>query len=82
MSRISQDLEKISEQWQKGNLKKLNKKTSKWLKKAGYLGTYDLETIDYNNGKPIDDPETIDFNNDTKMNNLISLKKKRRHQVY
>ena len=63
-------------------MKKLNKKTSKWLKKAGYLGTYDLETIDYNNGKPIDDPETIDFNNDTKMSNLISLKKKRRHQVY
>ena len=42
---IPQDLEKISKQRPKGNLKKTNKKASKWLKKTGYLGTDDLETI-------------------------------------
>ena len=62
-------------QWQKDNLKKLNKKASKWLKKAGYLGTDDLETIDYNNDTPMDDLETVDFNNDTEMSDLIDLKK-------
>ena len=57
-------------QWQKDNLKKLNKKASKWLKKAGYLGTDDLETIDYNNDTPMDDLETVDFNNGTEMSDL------------
>ena len=67
-------LNKYWKQWQKGNLKKSNKKASKWLKKADYLGTDDLQTIDYNNDTPIDDLETVDFNNDTEMSDLIDLK--------
>ena len=43
-------------------------------KKAGYLGSDDLQTIDYNNDTPIDDLETVDFNNDTEMSDLIDLK--------
>ena len=64
-------------QRQKGNLKKISKKASKWLKKAGCLGTGDLETIDYNNDTPMDDLETVDFNNNTEMSDLIDLKKRR-----
>ena len=45
------------------------------LKKAGYLGTDDLETINYSNDTPMDDLETVDFNNDTEMSDLIDLKK-------
>ena len=45
------------------------------LKKAGYLGTDDLETINYSNDTPMDDLETVDFNNDTEMSNLIDVKK-------
>ena len=56
-------------------MKKSNKKASKWLKKAGYLGIDDLETTDYNNDIPMDDLKTIDFNNDTEMSDLIDLKK-------
>ena len=67
-------LKKYQRQQQKGNLKKINKKASKWLKKAGYLGTEDLETIDYNNDTPMDDLETVDFNNDTEMIDLVDLK--------
>ena len=66
---------KYQRQWQKGNLKKLNKKASKWLEKAGYLGTDDLETIDYNNDTPIDGLETVEFNNDTEMSDFIDLEK-------
>ena len=33
----------------KGRLKKANKKATEWLKKAGYLETDDLETVDFNN---------------------------------
>ena len=68
-------LKKYQKQWQKGNLKKRNKNASKWLKKAGYLGTDDLETINYNNDTPMDDLETVDFNDDTEMSALIDLKK-------
>ena len=57
-------------------MKKLNKKASKWLKKAGYLSTDDLETIDYNNDTPMDNLKTVNFNNDTEMSDLIDLKKK------
>ena len=46
-------------------MKKSNKKASKWLKEAGYLGIDDLETIDYSNDEPMDDHEIVDFNNDT-----------------
>ena len=68
-------LRKYHRQRQKGNLKKLNEKASKWSKKACYLGTDDLETINYNNDTPMDDLETVDFNNDTEMSDLIDLKK-------
>ena len=56
-------------------MKKSNKKASKWLKKAGYLGIDDLETTDYNNDVPMDVFETIDFNNDTEVSDLTNLKK-------
>ena len=68
-------MKKCQRQQKKCNLKKLNKKASKWLKKAGYLGTDDLETIYYNNDTPMDDLGTVDLNNDTKMSDLIDLKK-------
>ena len=68
-------MRKYHRQRQKGNLKKLNEKASKWSKKACYLGTDDLETINYNNDTPMDDLETVDFNNDTEMSDLIDLKK-------
>ena len=61
-------------------LKKANKKAADWLRKSGYLGTDDLETIDYNNNtntNNLADVETIDYNNDTNVNDLndINLKK-------
>ena len=68
-------LKKYQRQQQNGNLKKTNKKASKRLKKAGYLGTEDLETIDYNNDTLMDNLETVDFNNDTEMIDLVDLKK-------
>ena len=60
--------------------KKGNKKAADWLKRAGFLGTDDLETVDYNNDTSIndlDDAETINHNNDTKVSDLdnINLKK-------
>ena len=45
--------------------KKTNKKSAEWLKKAGFLGTDDLQTIDCYNDVTLDDLENIDFNNDT-----------------
>ena len=39
-------------------------------KKAGFLGTDDLQTIDYNNDVTLDDLETVDFNDDTQMTDL------------
>ena len=54
-------------------LKRSNKKATAWLRKAGYLDTDDLETIDYNNDSNIndlDDVETVDYNNDNNLNNL------------
>ena len=45
-----------------------------WHWASNYLGTDDLQTIDYNNETPIDDLETVDFNNDTEMSDLIDLK--------
>ena len=68
-------LKKYKKQWQKGNLENSNRKASKWLKKAGYLGADDLEIIDCNNDTAMDDLETVDFNDDTEISNSIYLKK-------
>ena len=67
-------------------MEKTNKKASKWLKKAGFLRTDDLQTIDFNasindlastNDASINDLETVDFHNDIEMNDVndIDLKK-------
>ena len=51
----------------KGLLKKSNNKAANYLRKAGYLDTDDLETVDYNNDNNIadlDDVATVDYNND------------------
>ena len=61
-------------------LKNANKKTADWLRKAWFIGTDNLETIDYNNDTNIndlDDVETITYKNDTNINDLdnINLKK-------
>ena len=64
---------KYFHQKSKGMLKRSNKKATAWLRKAGYLDTDDLETIDYNNDSNIndlDDVETVDYNNDNNLNNL------------
>ena len=37
--------------------KKTNKKSADWLKKAGFLGKDDLQTIDYNKDVTLDDLE-------------------------
>ena len=57
--------------------KKTKKKASKWLKKASFLGTDNLQTIDYNNDTSLDNLEAVDFNNDTQMIDLtnVDLKK-------
>ena len=39
-------------------------------KKAGYLETDDLETVDYNNDVSLDDVATVDYNMDTQPNEL------------
>ena len=44
-------------------------------KKAGFLGTDDLQTIDYNNDVTLDDLETVDFNDDTQMTDLTDIDK-------
>ena len=67
-------------------MEKTNKKASKWFKKAGFLRTDDLQTIDFNasindlastNDASINDLETVDFHNDIEMNDVndIDLKK-------
>ena len=53
-------------------MKKANKKATEWLKKAGYLETDDLETVDYNNDINLDDVQTADYNNDTQLDELDS----------
>ena len=56
----------------------MNKKASRWLKRAGYLGTDDLEIINYNNNSTnMVDIETVNYNNDTNFDdqNNINLKK-------
>ena len=49
-----------------------------WLKKAGYLESDDLDTINYNNDTNVDDLERVDYNKNTNINDLEKtyLKKK------
>ena len=69
-------IKKYQKQRQKGSLKNIkNKKSAEWLKKAGFLGTDNLQTIDCNNDATLDDLETIDFNNDTQMTDLTDIDK-------
>ena len=76
MLSFSQNYKKYQKQRKKGSLKKIkNKKSAEWLKKAGFLGTGNLQTIDYNNDATLDDLETIDFNNDTQMTDLTDIDK-------
>ena len=53
-------------------MKKANKKATEWLKKAGYLETDDLATVNYNNDVSLDDVQTVDYNNDTQFDELDS----------
>ena len=62
-------------QIRKESLKITNKKSVEWLKKAGFLGTDNLQTTDNNNDVTLDDLETIDFNIDTQMTDLINIDK-------
>ena len=64
---------KYERQRQKGRHKKVNKKASKWLKRAGYLDTDDLETINYNNDTNMDNIETVDYDNGTNVNDLNNI---------
>ena len=57
-------------------MKKANKKATEWLKKASYLETDDLETIDYNNDVSLDNVQTADYNNDTQLDELDSESEK------
>ena len=52
-----------------------NKICAEWLRKAGFLQTDDLGTLDYNNDVSLDDLKTIDFNNDTRMTDLTDIDK-------
>ena len=54
-------------------MKKTNKKSAEWLKKAGFLEIDDLATTDYNKDVSLDDLETINFNNDTQMTDLTDI---------
>ena len=61
-------------------MKETNKKAAKYLRKAGYLDTEDLETVDYNNDNNIndfDDVVTVDYNFDNNLKDIdeIDLKK-------
>ena len=55
--------------------KKSNKKAAAWLRKASYLDTDDLETVDYNNDNNIadlDDIVTVDSNNDNNLDDVAT----------
>ena len=67
-------IKKYRKERQKGSLEKTNKKSTKWLKKAGFLQIDDLEIIDYNNVS-LDNLETIDLNNNTQMTYLTDAHK-------
>ena len=53
--------DKIKKKYEKqrkiGSLKQVNKKAAKWLKKAVFLDTDDLEAINYNNDTGLNDLE-------------------------
>ena len=66
-------IKKYRKERQKGSLEKTNKKSTKWLKKAGFLQTDDLEIIDYD--VSLDDLETIDLSNNTQMTYLTDAHK-------
>ena len=66
-------IKKYRKERQKGSLEKTNKKSTKWLKKAGFLQTDDLEIIDHD--VSLDDLETIDLNNNTQMTYLTDAHK-------
>ena len=53
---------KYFRQKSKGILKKSNKKAAVCLRRAGYLDTDDLETVDYNNNNNLDNIATVDYN--------------------
>ena len=53
-------------------MKKANKKATEWLKKAVFLKTDGLETVDYNNDISLDDVQTVDYNNNTQPDELDS----------
>ena len=77
---------KYLHQKSRGILRKEDKKAADWLRIAGFLGTDDLETIDYDNNTNIndlDDAETINYNNDTNINDLdnVNLKKTLEAQI-
>ena len=55
--------------WKKESLKK--NKSAEWLKKASFLETDNLQTIDYNNDVTRY-LETVDFNNETQMTYLMT----------
>ena len=42
---------------------------------GGFLGTDDLQTIDYNNDVTLDDLKTIGINNNTQMTDLTDIDK-------
>ena len=56
---------KISKAETQRKPEKTNKKDTKWLKKAGFLETDDLKTIDYNKKINLDNVVTVDYYNDT-----------------
>ena len=60
----------------RGILKKSNKKAAAWLRKASYLDTDNLETVDYNNDNNIadlDDIATVDYNNDNNLDDVTTV---------
>ena len=63
-------LKKYQRQRQNGCLKNVNRRAANWIKKAGYLKTDDLETVDYNNDVSLNDVATVDYNKDTQPNEL------------
>ena len=55
--------DKIKKKYEKqksvGTLRAKNKKAADWLRRAGYLDTDDLQTIDYNNDTSVNDLDDL-----------------------
>ena len=62
------------ESLKKGKSEKKTNKSAEWLKKASFLETDDLQTIDYNNDVTRY-LKTVDFNNETQMTSLTDIDK-------